>query len=156
MNDEEAEVLHIRPERIAAHGGAPERESRIEPCRCSPTGLAGRLQNLGCICHRVRDEVPLAIRPPAAARRRAFDEPVPIQAGTVEPDDTRARITHMMDLTLLAPDIQEQILTMPRVKGERGAPSEKRVRRIAAVAGWEEQRRLWRLQSCIRSSGNPV
>ena len=56
---------------------------------------------------------------------------------------TRARITHMMDLTLLAPDIQEQILTMPRVKGERGAPSEKRVRNIAAIAGWEEQRRMW-------------
>jgi hypothetical protein len=49
-----------------------------------------------------------------------------------------------MDLTLLAPDIQEQILMRPRVKGERDAPSEKKVARIARVPGWEEQRRKWR------------
>lgn len=57
---------------------------------------------------------------------------------------TRARITTMMDLTLLAPDIQEQILMWPRVKGERDAPSEKKVAKIARVPGWEEQRGLWR------------
>jgi len=50
----------------------------------------------------------------------------------------------MMDLTLLAPDIQKQILMWPRVKGERDAPSEKKVARIARVPGWEEQRRRWR------------
>ncbi len=57
---------------------------------------------------------------------------------------TRARITTMMDLTLLAPDIQEQILMWSRVRGERDAPSEKKVARIASVPGWEEQRRRWR------------
>lgn len=56
---------------------------------------------------------------------------------------TRARITQMMDLTLLAPDIQEQILIWPRVKGERSAPSEKRVRKIAGIVVWGEQRKAW-------------
>lgn len=56
---------------------------------------------------------------------------------------TRARITQMMDLTLLAPDIQEQILTWPRVKGERSAPSEKRVRKIAGIVAWGEQEQAW-------------
>lgn len=66
---------------------------------------------------------------------------------------TRARITQMMDLTLLAPDIQEQILTWPRVKGERSAPSEKRVRKIAGVVEWEKQRREW---SAFLGAGIPV
>lgn len=56
---------------------------------------------------------------------------------------TRARITQMMDLTLLAPDIQEQILTWPRVTGERGAPSEKRVLAVAREVEWERQRVRW-------------
>jgi alkylated DNA nucleotide flippase Atl1 len=60
---------------------------------------------------------------------------------------TRARITQMMDLTLLAPDIQEQILTWPRVSGERGAPSEKRVLVVAREVEWGRQRERWGLLS---------
>jgi alkylated DNA nucleotide flippase Atl1 len=56
---------------------------------------------------------------------------------------TRARITQMMDLTLLAPDIQEQILMWSRVRGERGAPSKKRV--LAVAREWERQRERWGL-----------
>jgi alkylated DNA nucleotide flippase Atl1 len=56
---------------------------------------------------------------------------------------TRARITQMMDLTLLAPDIQGQILTWPRVSGERGAPSEKRVLVVAREVEWGRQRERW-------------
>lgn len=56
---------------------------------------------------------------------------------------TRARITQVMDLTLLAPDIQEQILTWPRVTGERGAPSEKRVLGVAREVVWGRQRERW-------------
>jgi alkylated DNA nucleotide flippase Atl1 len=66
---------------------------------------------------------------------------------------TRARITQMMDLTLLAPDIQEQILTWPRVTGERGAPSEKRVLAVAREVELERQRERWERLQC-RAEGS--
>jgi len=56
---------------------------------------------------------------------------------------TRARITQIMDLTLLAPDIQEEILFLPpRAKG-RDPIKEKEVRAIAAIPHWHRQRKLW-------------
>jgi len=56
---------------------------------------------------------------------------------------SRARITQIMNLLLLAPDIQEAILFLPRTDG-RGAPVRERlVRPIAAVPDWRKQRRMW-------------
>lgn len=56
---------------------------------------------------------------------------------------TRARITQIMDLTLLAPDIQEEILFLPRVTAGRDPLKEKAVRAIAAVPHWHRQRKMW-------------
>ena len=56
---------------------------------------------------------------------------------------TRARLTQIMNLRLLAPDIQEDILFLPRVVGERDAIAEPHVRPIAAASDWGKQRRLW-------------
>ncbi|MGD9791235.1 MAG: hypothetical protein AB7Q00_09345 [Phycisphaerales bacterium] len=56
---------------------------------------------------------------------------------------TRARITQVMDLLCLAPDIQEEILFLPRVERERDAISEHELRPVCAVADWREQRRAW-------------
>ena len=39
-----------------------------------------------------------------------------------------------------APDIQEEILFLPPVAGEREAISERQVRTATAVADWREQR----------------
>lgn len=56
---------------------------------------------------------------------------------------TRARATQVMNLTLLAPDIQEQILFMPLVDQGRDPLKEWQLRSIAACADWRKQRRLW-------------
>ncbi len=55
---------------------------------------------------------------------------------------TRARITQIMDLLLLAPEIQEQVLGLERIDGVEPL-SERRVRPIAKMLSWAEQRRMW-------------
>lgn len=55
---------------------------------------------------------------------------------------TRARITQLLNLTLLAPDIQEQILDLERVDGVEPT-SERALRQITAEMDWREQRRRW-------------
>ena len=55
---------------------------------------------------------------------------------------TRARVTQIMNLALLAPDIQEQILHLPPVAAGRDVLKEWEVRPVAAQVLWSEQRRL--------------
>lgn len=57
---------------------------------------------------------------------------------------TRARITQIMDLNLLAPDIQEAILALPRTVSGRDVIRERHLRVIAGEAEWAIQRVLWR------------
>lgn len=57
---------------------------------------------------------------------------------------TRARMTQIMNLRLLAPDIQEDILFLPRVYQGRDPITEKDLRPIAAEQDWATQRRMWR------------
>jgi len=56
---------------------------------------------------------------------------------------TRARVTQIMNLLHLAPDIQEAILALPRVKEGRDAITERDLRPIAAIVDWRKQRRAW-------------
>lgn len=56
---------------------------------------------------------------------------------------SRARISQIMNLLHLAPDIQEEILNLPRSKGDRAPIRERMVRPIAAVPGWRRQRGMW-------------
>jgi len=56
---------------------------------------------------------------------------------------TRARMTQIMSLLLLAPEIQEEILFLPLTHGGRDALSEKRIRPLATVPVWRKQRELW-------------
>jgi hypothetical protein len=52
---------------------------------------------------------------------------------------TRARMTQIMKLLHLAPDIQEQILFLPRIKGL----NERNLRHIVNRIDWDEQRRMF-------------
>jgi hypothetical protein len=56
---------------------------------------------------------------------------------------TRARVTQIMNLLHLAPDVQDAILHLPRVEG-RDPISERDLRPISAVIDWRKQRRMWR------------
>ncbi len=57
---------------------------------------------------------------------------------------TRARVTQIMNLLHLAPDIQEQILFLPLTERGRDPIREIMVRQIAAIPDWRKQRRFWR------------
>jgi hypothetical protein len=52
---------------------------------------------------------------------------------------TRARMTQVMRLLNLAPDLQEQILLLPLSQGL----NERNLRPIASQIDWDEQRRLF-------------
>ena len=56
---------------------------------------------------------------------------------------TRARITQLLDLTLLAPDVQEAVLHLETSKG-REPLLEGDLRRITRHTNWVAQRRAWR------------
>jgi hypothetical protein len=57
---------------------------------------------------------------------------------------TRARMTQLMNLLLLAPDIQEEILFLPKTTTGRDRVSERNIRRITAIGRWDRQRKAWR------------
>jgi hypothetical protein len=57
---------------------------------------------------------------------------------------TRARLTQVMNLLNLAPDLQEALLFLPLTEAGRDAVKEWMVRPVAAAPSWAEQRRRWR------------
>jgi len=56
---------------------------------------------------------------------------------------SRARVTQIMNLLSLAPDIQEALLLVPNSVQGREKISERNLRSISAVADWGLQRRIW-------------
>jgi hypothetical protein len=56
---------------------------------------------------------------------------------------TRARITQIMNLRNLAPDIQEELLFLPRTFKGRDPICEKDLRSIVTVPYWQRQRMMW-------------
>jgi len=57
---------------------------------------------------------------------------------------TRARISQIQNLVLLAPDIQEEILFLTRPERGRSPVHLSQMQPIAALADWKKQRRRWR------------
>lgn len=64
---------------------------------------------------------------------------------------TRARVTQIMNLLHLAPDIQEALLDLPRTLHGPDPFHEKDVRPIAAEPLWSKQRAKWRALTGNRS-----
>ena len=69
---------------------------------------------------------------------------------------SRARITQITNLTLLAPDIQEAILFLPRVQRGRDPIVERDLRPIIATADWQRQRQMWRQLTGDHQAGDPA
>jgi len=57
---------------------------------------------------------------------------------------SRPRVTQIMNLLHLAPDIQEELLSLPRVTSGRDPIGDHDLRPIAAEVEWGRQRRMWR------------
>jgi len=53
---------------------------------------------------------------------------------------SRARVTQIMNFLNLAPDIQEEIVFLPRVTSGRGLVTERELRELSAEVDWERQR----------------
>jgi hypothetical protein len=64
---------------------------------------------------------------------------------------TRARVTQILDLLLLAPDIQERVLDLEAVDGIEPL-TERALREVVRHEGWDEQRRVWRMAGPSGSS----
>lgn len=56
---------------------------------------------------------------------------------------TQPRMTQIMNLLHLAPDIQEGILHLPPVAAGRDPITEKMLRPVAALVTWQHQRKMW-------------
>ena len=64
---------------------------------------------------------------------------------------TQPRMTQIMNLLHLAPDIQEAILHLPLVAEGRDPVTERDMRPIARLRDWAKQRAMWRvLQDSLR------
>ncbi len=61
---------------------------------------------------------------------------------------TRARMSQITNLLLLAPEIQEAILDLPPVTNGRNPISERALRRIVAEPVWDRQLEMWTATSC--------
>ncbi len=69
---------------------------------------------------------------------------------------TRARLTQIMNLLYIAPDLQEEILFLPTFERGRNALTEKQLRPIAAMPNWNKQRQMWqRIGPRIQEVGQP-
>ncbi len=67
---------------------------------------------------------------------------------------TRARVTQIMNLLNLAPDIQEQLLFLPHIVVGDDPITERHLRPVVARPCWNEQREL--LRSIMEHSDRPV
>lgn len=113
-------------------GGRGRREMRpgSAPTRDTPEGRVPRVSRLMALAIRLERLI---------TEGQVADQAELARAGRV----TRARVTQIMNLLGLAPDIQEAILTMPRVGRGRDPVSERDLRPIAAELDWSVQRRMW-------------
>lgn len=67
---------------------------------------------------------------------------------------TRARLTQIMNLLALAPDIQEALLFLAPVEAGKDAVTKRELRPLVAKVGWIEQRLAWNtLQKQLQKSG---
>jgi hypothetical protein len=103
--------------------------------------------------HAAAAAPPPAGRVPRVARLLALAlrwEPL-VRAGTVASyvelaalgHVCRARVSQIMNLLLLAPDIQEALLFLPRTERGRDPIHLRQLQPLAQIADWGEQRRLW-------------
>ncbi len=56
---------------------------------------------------------------------------------------SKPRMTQILNLLNLAPDIQAELLTLPKIHQSRGNFTERKLRPIAQETDWAEQRKMW-------------
>jgi len=110
-------------------------DARRKSRNVKPATTEHRSPDVGCV-PRIARLLALAIRMEGLVRERAIrDYAAVASVGWV----TRARVSQIMKLLNLAPDIQEQILFLPPIRGL----NERNLRPISNQIDWDEQRRLF-------------
>ena len=99
-----------------------------------------------CSIPRIARLMALAIRFEGLLRNRTIRDYAELaRLGRV----SRARMTQIMRLLNLAPDIQEQILFLPLVQGL----NERNLRAIVSRVDWHDQRRLFQIMGTLHTTG---
>jgi hypothetical protein len=107
------------------------KKRRVARATVAPTGRVPRVARLLALAHRIDGMIRDGeMRDLADAARRL--------------GLTRARITQVMNLLLLAPTIQEEILALPLVRRGRDPISERQLRCIVTEPNWKQQKKAWR------------
>jgi hypothetical protein len=65
---------------------------------------------------------------------------------------TQPRMSQILNLTLLAPDIQEELLFLARVSTGKASIHEKMLRPIVLEIDWDKQRRMWQAARSLAST----
>ena len=112
------------------HGKKRLRPGRRKKSAPAPTGSIPRVSRLMALAIRYRQLI---------AEGAVADYANLAALGHV----TRARMTQIMGLLNLAPDIQEALLFLPRTLSGRDPITERKLRPVTAELGWCEQRRMW-------------
>jgi hypothetical protein len=99
-----------------------------------PPGRIPRISRLMALAHRFDDLIRTGQVKDAATLARV---------GRV----TRARISQIMSLLNLAPDIQEQLLFLPKIESGKDRLCLRDLMPIAMTLEWKKQRRLWQSTS---------
>ena len=126
---------------------------------CSPLTLSVAFARSG---HSRKPHMAPLGRVPRVVRHLALAHEIERRVRAGELDDlahaarvfglTRARVTQISNLVLLAPAIQEAILAMPPVTTGRDPITERCLRAIVAEAVWERQMSSWdKLRNCARA-----
>ncbi len=101
------------------------------PVETEPTGRFPRVARVLALAHRIEGLIRRGELRDLADAARALGL-------------TRARVTQVASLLLLAPEIQEAILDLPLVANGRDPVSERQLRQIAAEPDWNKQLLMWR------------
>ena len=126
--------LHVH----SGHRGA--RKVRPGPTPARPPGRTPRIAKLMALAIRFEDMV---------ARGEIEDYATVARLGQV----SRARVTQIANLALLAPDIQEEILFLPRTRRNRDALTIRVLQPLAREHDWQRQRAMWvRLKAQLPAS----
>ena len=111
------------------HRGRKELHSGVRPV--APTGRVPRISRLLALAHHCRD----LVRSGAVINQSEL-----AYFGQI----STTRMTQIMWLDNLAPDIQEEILFLPPTVHGRDPIKEADLRPIAKVFDWNKQREMWR------------
>jgi hypothetical protein len=110
-----------------ANKGKREIRPGPEPVRDTPRGRVPRVSRLMALATKLDHLV---------QTRAVRDQAELAELGHI----TRARVTQIINLIHLAPDIQEEILFLPAVSEGRDVITERHLRQVVAHPSWDAQR----------------